>query len=29
VEAGFDIRREGARLAELFRNGGPTTRPRP
>lgn len=29
VEAGFDIRREGARLAELFRNGGPATRPRP
>ena len=23
VEAGFDIRHEGARLAELFRNGGP------
>jgi len=26
VEAGFDIRHEGARLAELFRNGGPAGR---
>ena len=26
VEAGFDIRHEGTRLAELFRNGGPVGR---
>lgn len=27
VEAGFDIRHEGARLADLFRTGGPARRP--
>ena len=29
VEAGFDIRAEGARLAEIFTNGGPDGRIRP